>query len=155
MLFKVIMRGMDLFKKEEEEIKKFKELRKKEEEEFAMRVADKAKLPYVNLLTQTIDTNALGLIEEEAARNAEVAIIAKIRKNLKICVKNPQNPKTISVLEGLKEQGFITDLFLVSLQSLKKAWESYALITKKEAAITGEIEITPENLWKLKEQIKF
>lgn len=146
---------MDLFKQEDEEIKKFKELRKKEEEEFAMRAADKLKLPYVNLLTQTIDTNALGLIEEEVARNAEIAIIAKIRKNLKICVKNPQNPKTISVLEGLKEQGFTTDMFLVSLQSLKKAWESYALITKKEASITGEIEITPENLWKLKEQIKF
>lgn len=146
---------MDLFKQEEEEVKKFKELRKKEEEEFAMRMADKLKLPYVSLLKQTINTDALGLIDEDAARNSELAIISRVRNNLKVCVKNPQNPKTISVIEGLKKQDFTVDLFLVSLQSLKKAWEFYALITKKEVAVTGEIEITPENLWKLKEQIKF
>jgi len=144
----------DLFKKEDAEIKKFNELRKKEEENFAMRMAQKYKLPYVNLLTQTINAEALSIIDETTSRGADIAIIDKRDFDLKICVKNPDNPKTISVIDSLQKRGFTIDIFLCSGQSLKKAWDFYATIIKKDDELTGNIEITPENLWQLQEKIK-
>ncbi len=144
----------DLFKKEDKELKKFQELRRKEEENFTIIMAQKLGIPYVNLLTQSINVDALTLIDESTARNAELAIIDKKDFSLKVCVKNPKNPRTISVIESLKKRGFDIELFLVSLQSLKKAWEFYATATKKEDDLTGELEITPENLWKIQEKIK-
>ena len=144
----------NLFKKEEEEIKKFKELRKKEEERFVMNISQKLKIPYLNLQTQTIDLDALAILDETTAKNAEMAIIAKQDFNLKVCVKNPNNPKTIAVLNSLKKRGYTVDIFLVSSQSLNRAWSFYSSIVKKEDDLTGELEITPENLWKLQEKIK-
>ncbi|MBI3671411.1 type II/IV secretion system protein [Candidatus Azambacteria bacterium] len=144
----------NIFKQEEEEIKKFKELRKKEEENFTIRTAQKLGLPYANLLTQSVNLDALVILDEESSRNGEIAVIAKQDFNLKVCVKNPNNPKTISVIDSLKKRGFKVDIYLVSTQSLKKAWDLYADIIKKGGGLTGEIEITPENLWKIQEAIK-
>jgi len=145
----------DLFKKEEAEIEKFKELRKKEEENSTIRLAQELGLPYANLLTQTINLDALALLDESTSRNAEIAIVEKHDFNLRVCVKNTQDPKTIAVIESLIKRGFKVNLFLVSLQSLKKAWDFYRSIVAKEENITGELEITPENLWELQEKIHF
>ncbi len=142
------------FKKEEEELKKFEELRKKEEENFTIRTAQKLNMPYVNLLTQTVNLDALAILDKETSKNAEIAIIDKHDFDLKVCVKNPNNEKTISVIESLKKRGFTIDLFLVSSQSIKKAWDFYESISKKEDDLTRELEITPENLWKLQKNIK-
>ncbi len=145
----------DLFKKEEAEIEKFKELRKKEEENATIKLAQKLGMPYVNLLTQTINLDALALLDKATSKNAEIAVIEKHNLRLKVCVKNPKDPKTIAVIENLEKRGFFVDLFLVSLQSLKKAWDFYNSIITKEENITGELEITPENLWQLQEKIHF
>ncbi|MEK7452923.1 MAG: GspE/PulE family protein [Patescibacteria group bacterium] len=145
----------NIFKKEEEEIKKFKELRKKEEENFTIRTAQKLALPYVNLLTQSINLDALAILDEKTSRDGDIVIIAKHDFNLKACLKNPNNQKTISIMDSLKKRGFSIDIYLVSSQSLKKAWDSYESIIKKEDSIAGELEITPENLWKLQENIEY
>ena len=144
----------NIFKKEEEEIQKFTELRKKEEESFTIRTAQKLGIPYANLLIQTISLDALALLDEETAKDAEVVVIDKHDFDLKVCVRNPDNPKTISVTESLKKRGFNLTLFLISSQSLKKTIALYASIIKKEEELTGELEITSENLWKLQEKIK-
>jgi type IV pilus assembly protein PilB len=145
----------DIFKKEEAEIEKFKELRKKEEENATIKLAQRLGLPYINLLAQTINLDALALLDKASSKNAEIAIIEKHDLRLKVCVKNPKDPKTIAVIENLRKRGFEIDLFLVSLQSLKKTWDFYNSIITKEEDITGELEITPENLWQLQEKIHF
>ncbi len=145
----------DIFKKEEAEIEKFKELRKKEEENATIKLAQKLGLPYLNLLTQTINLDALALLDKATSKNAEIAIIDNKNQKLSVCVKNPKDPKTIAVIENLKKRGFKLVIFLVSLQSLKKAWDFYSSIVKKEEDITGELEITPENLWQIQEKIHF
>jgi len=145
----------DIFKKEEAEIEKFKELRKKEEENATIKLAQSLGLPYLNLLTQTINLEALALLDKTTSKNAEIAVIEKKDLKLKVCVKNPKDPKTLAVIESLKKRGFQLDLFLVSHQSLKKAWDFYSSIIAKEENITGELEITPENLWQLQEKIHF
>ena len=144
----------DVFKKEDNEIKKFTELRKKEEENFVIKMAQKAKLPYLNLLTQTINLDALALLDEDISRSAEIAVISKRDRDINVCVRNQNNPKTKSVIQSLQKKGFNVSLFLVSLQSLKKTWDFYGSIIKKGDDLTKELEITPENLWKLKDEIQ-
>lgn len=140
---------------EKKQQEKFGELRRKEEEEAARRLSDKVGIPYVDLSAQTVNMEATQAVDEEASRRAHLAVIQKFGQNMKVAVKNPKDPHTMLAIENLKNKGFIVDLFLVSQHSLDKAWGYFALLPQKKEDITGVIEITPENLEKLQEQIHY
>lgn len=140
---------------EKKQREKFDELRHKEEEEAAQRMAEKTGIPYADLSKQTVNMEALGVVDEEAAKRAYMAVIHRTGSNLKIAVKNPKNPQTMLSIENLKNKGFIVDLFLVSQHSLEKAWGFYGLLPQEKEDISGTVEITSENLEKLQEDIKF
>jgi len=140
---------------EKKEQAKFEELRKKEEEEAAQRFSEKISIPYVDLSSQTINADSLSTVDEETARRAHLAVIQKFGPNLKIAVKNPKDPQTMLLIENLKNKGLIVDLLLASSRSLDHAWGFYALLPKEKEDVSGTIEITPENLDKLQQEIRF
>ena len=133
---------------------KYNELRHKEEEASALRLADKMSIPYADLANFNVEKEALGVLEEASARHSGLAVMSKIGANLKVAVKNPKNPQTMLAIENLKNKGFIVDIFLVSQTSLEKIWRAYAFLSQ-DKDISGSIEITPENLEKLQEMIKY
>ncbi|MFT7016160.1 MAG: hypothetical protein ACJATX_000112, partial [Candidatus Paceibacteria bacterium] len=53
--------------------KKIEEIRRKEEESFVTRIAEKFGLPYIDLTGITIETDALVTIEKSEAENAQLA----------------------------------------------------------------------------------
>lgn len=134
---------------------KYKELRRKEEEEAAERMANKMELPYANLSSHTINTESISVLDKSSAQRADLCVIAKNGSNLKIAIKNPKNPQTMLLIENLKNKGLIIDIILVSGSSLEKAWGFYSLLSKEKDIISGNIEITPENLAKLQQEIKY
>lgn len=140
---------------ERKEKEKFEELRRKEEEAAAQRFSEKVGIPYVDLSGQTLNAESLSLVDEATARRAHCAVIQRFGSNLKIAVKNPKDPQTMLLIENLKNKGFIVDLFLVSGRSLEHAWGAYELLPKEKDDISGAIEITPGNLEKLQDQIKY
>lgn len=140
---------------ERKEQEKFEELRRKEEEEAAQRFSEKIGIPYVDLSAQTINADSLSTVDEETARRAHLAVIQKFGSNLKIAVKNPKDPQTMLLIENLKNKGLIVDLFLASSRSLDRAWGFYALLPKEKEDVSGTIEITPENLEKLRQEIHY
>ena len=93
---------------------KYNELRHKEEEASALRLADKMSIPYADLANFNVEKEALGVLEEASARHSGLAVMSKIGANLKVAVKNPKNPQTMLAIENLKNKGFIVDIFLVS-----------------------------------------
>ena len=133
---------------------KYDELRHKEEEAATERLASKMELPYANLTGYAVNAEALSVLDESATEHAGLCVISKNGPHLKIAIKNPKNPQTMLAIENLKNKGFVVDLALVSEGSLKRAWEFYSLIPKEKEGISGTIEITPENLVKLQEEIK-
>lgn len=125
---------------------KLAQLRRKEEEDTVRLVAGKYGIPYADLSTIPVNVDALALVPEAEAKAAGLAVIQKFGKRLQVAVKNPDDPKTKSALAGLAKAHYFCDLFLVSAESLKKAWAFYANVARRSKVIAGEVEVSVERL---------
>ena len=119
-------------------------LRRKEEEDVIATLAPRYGIPYINLHGITIDVEALNLLSEQKAREAEIAIFARHQKTLSVAVRNPQSPKTIAEIEALKQSGYTVESRLVSLISLEHAWERYKDTVVATAEKKGVLDIDPD-----------
>ena len=120
---------------ESKQKKKLEEVRKKEEEDTIKIIAGKYKLPYQNLLTIPIDVDALGIVQEEDARAADLAVVQRVGKNLQIAVRNPEKIEAKKLLKDLERQRYSYNLFMVSRHSLEHAWQVYKQILKELVVI--------------------
>lgn len=136
---------------EEKQKQKIEELRAQEEEKFAQHIAQKNGLSYANLLIAVINPEALFLLEEKKSVEAEVAIIQKTDETLLVAVRDPLNPKTKLIIDELQKKYRLKPV-VVSLRSLKKAWEFYKTAGKKE--VKGSLEISPETISQFEKEIK-
>lgn len=103
-----------------------RQLYQKSEEERAMRLAQKMKLPYVDLNIIPIDAETVNSIPEEKAVAANAAVIYRVGKKYQIAVSDPENFETKKLLEELRDkEGIVYNLVIVSPDGLKRAWNSY------------------------------
>ena len=136
---------------EEGQIHKIEELHKEEEEKFAQYTANKNNLPYANLFIANINPEALFLIDEKTAIESELAIIQKTDSFVLVAVRDPQNSRTKIALNQIQNNHHVK-LAVVSLRSLKKAWELYKVSDKKE--VKGSMEISPDTIATFEKEIK-
>lgn len=136
---------------EEKQLQKIEELHKEEEEKFAQYTANKNHLPYANLFIATINPEALLLLDEKMAIESEVAIIQKTDDSLSVAIRDPQNPNTKVALNQLQNK-YRIKLIVVSLRSLRKAWDFYKIGVKKE--VKGTLEISPDTISAFEKEIK-
>jgi len=127
---------------ESKQIKKISQLHRRGEEQVAVALAEKLNLPYLDLASVPIVTDALKVIPEETSRSGELAAVQRVGQKLQIAVKNPEAPKTAEELARLTNDGYELQLFVVSLESLKKAWGAYDEIPKELGAITRQIDVS-------------
>jgi len=127
---------------EEKQIKKLQDLREKEEEDLAQLLSEKYGISYTDLTVLPINTDALKLIKEEEARKNKMAVFDVQDKKIKVAVLSPNNPDSQKSIEDLKKKGFIPTIFMVSNQSLEKAWNRYADISYSVKAEEGLLSIT-------------
>lgn len=138
---------------EKEQNKKLQEIRNKEEEAFVERVAQKFKLEYIDLSGTGIETDALKLIPEETARRAQIAAFKITGRDVHVAVKSPNLPETKKVLESLRKD-YNIGVHLVSNRSLEKAWGRYADISYAENTQGGMLDISPDELVRIANDIK-
>jgi type II secretory ATPase GspE/PulE/Tfp pilus assembly ATPase PilB-like protein len=139
---------------EDRQKRRFEELREKEAEDLAKIFAGKYGITYIDLSRVTIDLDSLKILTEEDAREGQMAVFQSVGKKLQIAVKNPDLPKTKQVLEELKSQKYIPQLFLVSENSLDKALSRYPEIPSFVEVAAGIVDISPERLEELSGKIK-
>ncbi|NCN52980.1 type II/IV secretion system protein [Candidatus Wolfebacteria bacterium] len=120
--------------------------RKEAEERDAQRRAKELGQPYINLAVQPIETDALELVPEEKAHEAQLAAVEKKGSNVVLVVYNNSNQKTKEVIKALEEKGFKLKIFVVSLTSLKRAWDFYKYLVKKTTSLTGRIDINKQRI---------
>ncbi len=110
-----------------------KRLYHKSEEEKATIVANKFKLPYIDLSLIPVDAETVNSIPEEEAKKANLATIYKAGRKFQIATVDPDNYETKKLLKKMKDEGINYNLVVVSEDSLKKAWGSYkfGMITEK------------------------
>jgi type IV pilus assembly protein PilB len=134
---------------EDKQNRKVKDLRKKEEEEVAMMLAQKNGIEYIDLSATPIQTDALRLIVESVAREAKVAAFHLIDKKINLGVHSPTDEKTLEVKKDLEDRGFTPILFMISAASLEKAWGMYKDLSFAVETKAGSLEIANDEITKI------
>lgn len=127
---------------EEKQKKELEILRRSEEEESVKLISSKYGLPYLDLTSIPINTDALKIISEEESRASGLAVIQKVGKKLQMAVKNPEKPQAKAIIQKLREELYSISLFLVSQRSLEKAWAFYKEIAPAQATLGGSINVS-------------
>jgi hypothetical protein len=118
---------------EEKQIERLNEIKKTEEEDVVKILADRYGYNYADLGPTPINSDALKILNEEESRQSGIVIFNKVNKKIQAAILSPNNEKTISVLERLKNEGYIPSVFMASKKSLEKACEiqrSFPLLRK-------------------------
>ncbi len=140
---------MDLPFDTTKETSKIAEVREREEEDLAQILSDKYGVGYVDLSSTDIDTDALRVIPEAEAREAEAVAYAKVAHVISVAMHNPNNPAYIKLNEKLTGLGYTIKEFLVSKKSLDKALSRYADLSLATKSRVGIFTVAPEILAKL------
>src|SRR3989344_477412 len=123
-----------------------------EEEPRAKLLPDKLNLPYLNLTTMPIDSDALFLIPAKDAIAGQIVIIGKTDGDLKIALSDPANATAKKILAGLGAR-FTCQLFISSKHSLNQALDRYKTTKQTGKEITGQVEISHEKLTQLQKEL--
>ena len=122
------------------------EFRKKEEEDLAELLSGRYGIPYINLATVPINTDALRLIPEAVARDSKAAAFDAVGKKLKVVILSPKNEKTSLLLKKLGEDGYDATPYAGSTASLDKALSRYKELSYSAENKTMSLEISNEQL---------
>ena len=140
--------------KDAEEQKHIDFLHKREEEDLAQMLAQKYGVEYVDLTLVAINADALRLITETDARNAEAATFGRVGKRVSLAARSPENPKVKVLVEKLKELGYEVVTFITSSESLKRAFERYADLSYATETKAGVFELSNQELEDLLGKVK-
>jgi len=139
---------------EDKQKAKLEELREQEEESLAQMLSKKYGLPYIDLSVNPINIDAIRITKEAEAREAELAPFNIVNKKVSIALISPNNDKTISLIENLKDRGYIPSLFMASKQSLEKVWDRYKDLSYSMETKGGALDIASEEIQDLVKAVK-
>lgn len=139
---------------EDKQKQKLDELREQEEESLAQIMSQKYKFPYIDLGVSPINIDALRVIKESEAREADVAPFNITNKKVSLAIISPNNPKTIALVENLKDRGYLPSLFMVSHQSLEKVWGRYKDLSYSMETKGGALDIASDEIQELAKSVK-
>ena len=121
-------------------------MRKNEAEDLAKLLAQKYNLPYLDLSRMTIDIDALKILAEEEARGGKLAVFQKVGQKLQVAIESPNPETTQRALKNLQEKGYKINTFMVSEESLARAWKRYGEVPVYEETLRGVIDVSSEKL---------
>src|SRR3989344_3446670 len=133
---------------------KLAELRRKEEEDFIKAAATARGIPYFNLANVPIETDALVLIMEAEAREAQAVAFQLLNKELGVAFVDPDNAKTESLLQGLTEKGYSVKPFLVSRRSLERAFDKYKEVSTTRETKLGSFDISSAEIHEINSRLR-
>lgn len=121
-------------------------LRQKEEEDLAKLLSEKYGLPYIDLSGITIDTDGLRLLPEEKSKKTKSAIFDLSGKRIRLAVLSPRKEETAYLIKELEDRGYVVNPFVVSNQSLNKAWSRYEDISFATQSKAGSLDISDKDI---------
>ncbi len=126
---------------------KLAELRKEEEEKLVQGLAPQFGLEYINLHGYTINPEAVALVPEKVAREANLVAFDVTHSTVSVALKNPNDARTLQALEHLEQSARLSVVpFLCSTESLVHGWKRYADLTTTTAKARGVFDIDPEDI---------
>lgn len=132
-----------------EEQKRLDFLRKREEEELAQMLARKYGVEYVDLSLVAVNTDALRLLTEAEAHEAEAVAFGRVGKRVSLAARAPENPKVKALVAKLAQLGYEVTLFITSQESLKRAFTRYADLSYATETKAGVFELSTQEVEEL------
>lgn len=139
---------------EDKQKRKITDLLHKEEEDLVQILANKYGLQYINLQQNPINADAIKIVDENTAKEAQMAVFSVLDKRIKVATRNPDGEKTIQAINHLKERGYDLELFMASTQSLEKAWTIYKDLSFAYESKGGSLEISNEEIMKIIDEVQ-
>jgi len=133
---------------------KLTQIRRTQEEEKAKFLAEKFKIPYIDLSLFPIAVDDTKILKEEKARESQVLVIKKTGQTLKVGMTNPESEKTKATLKELADQGYTCELLIFSISSFKKGFKNYQLIFETSAPLRGVFIIQQKELIEFEKSIE-
>lgn len=125
---------------------KLAELRAKEAEDLARVLSEKYGLTYTDLSVVPVNTEALRLIPEEKAVEAQVVPFNKVAKKVSLGIQNPNNPHLPAVLTDLEGRGLTVEQYLISQASLERGLARYKDLSYAKVSTAGVFDISADDL---------
>src|SRR5258708_2393341 len=141
------------FLSDEKSDKQIEELHKKEEEELVQTLSAKYDIPYIDLSTVSIETDALKAIPEAEARKLAMAGFKLVGKNLYLAMAAPNKEGVGAMLEELKRK-YAPFPYLASHASLERAWSRYKDVSYASETKSGVLDISAEALEEMAKTLK-
>ena len=138
-------------KKQDERLQ---ELHRREEEELAEVLSKRYGVDYVDLTSKSIDTDALRLVPEPEARQAEVAAFRKQNKVIWLAMRAPERADSLQVVENIERLGYQVHRFMVSKISLEHAWDRYHDISYATETEAGVLTLSNETIQEMLQRLK-
>ena len=139
---------------EDKQNQKISELYEKEEEQLSQMLSGRYGIPYVDLGSQFINTNALRLIPEDRARGAEVAAFDLNNKKISLGIRTPNKQESQNEIKDLERRGYFVQTYIISTKSLEKAWERYKDISFATETKDGSLDVSNEEIEKLISEVR-
>ena len=113
--------------KDEQSQTVLKKMREISIEEQASTLAEKSGLPYIDLHIFPVDVEDILLIPEKEARQWNIVLFNKKNLVVRFGVLDPTNQQMQDYIEAIAtKNGWQTELYVVSLPSLERAWKHYS-----------------------------
>ena len=130
------------------------ELHAKEEEELAQMLAHKYQVEYIDLSSHSIDSDALRLVPEKIARDAEVAAFARINKTILLAMRSPERPDSLETAQSIERLGYAVRRYIVSKASLEHAWDRYKDLSYASETEAGVLTLSNTTITQMLDQLK-
>lgn len=137
----------------EESQEKLDTIRKKEEEDLAMILSQKYGIGFANLTATNVNAEALSLVPEEEARQAEIAAFQKKGKTVNVALRTPNSALAQKSMRELEERGFKVIPYMVSHASLEHAWDHYKDLSFAVQTESGVLNVSEEEVTKLRDTL--
>ncbi len=135
------------------EDEKLASIRAIEEEDLTRVLAEKVAVPYTDLSIIPINMDALRIIPEQEAREAQAVAFDKNGKHISVAVRSVENDALVRVLHELETQGYTVEKYLMSETSFNLAIGRYADLSLATKAQAGVLDISGEKLAKLSKEL--
>ncbi|MEK7636577.1 MAG: ATPase, T2SS/T4P/T4SS family [Patescibacteria group bacterium] len=143
---------MSQFNEDRQNLKLY-QIKAEEEEALTKIISEKYGIPYLDVFHMPINSDFIRILNEEDARNGELAVIQKIGRKLQIIVKNPEKAETKQVLEKISRMNYTYQLFIASHRGLEQVLKLYKTLKTLVGVSAGQITIAEEALERYKARI--
>jgi type IV pilus assembly protein PilB len=134
---------------EEKKNQQLKQMRLDEDERLVRMLSDRHSIPYINLGSVSINTDAMRLLSQDEAKKSECVIFDIIGKKIHLAIYNPENPYIEETVDGLKRKGYEVIFHITSIFSLEKAYVLYKDLSFAVETEAGSLDISDNEIEEL------